>query len=60
MGMSPQVQEAAPSMSASLGSAETLCDDDVPPIPMDTHKDCELAIFTQGKMRQAMSHSQDK
>ncbi|XP_013872653.1 kinesin-like protein KIF26B isoform X2 [Austrofundulus limnaeus] len=38
-GMSPQVQEAAPSLSASLGSAETLCDDDVPPIPLDTHKD---------------------
>ncbi|KAK2854212.1 hypothetical protein Q5P01_006873 [Channa striata] len=39
VGMSPQVREATPSLSASLGSAETLCDDDVPPIPMDTHKD---------------------
>ncbi|XP_017274240.1 kinesin-like protein KIF26B isoform X2 [Kryptolebias marmoratus] len=38
-GMSPQVQEATPSLSASLGSAETLCDDDVPPIPLDTLKD---------------------
>lgn len=41
-GMSPQVQEQAPSLSASLGSAETLCDDDVPPIPLDTHRDGEL------------------
>lgn len=50
--MSPQLREATPSLSASLGSAETLCDDDVPPIPMDTHKEGELhknvAIFTQG------------
>ncbi|XP_008293361.1 kinesin-like protein KIF26B [Stegastes partitus] len=38
-GMSPQVREPTPSLSASLGSAETLCDDDVPPIPLDTHKD---------------------
>ncbi|XP_055363402.1 kinesin-like protein KIF26B isoform X2 [Betta splendens] len=39
VGMSPQVAEPPPSLSASLGSAETLCDDDVPPIPMDTHKE---------------------
>uniref|UniRef100_H3C572 Kinesin family member 26B n=1 Tax=Tetraodon nigroviridis TaxID=99883 RepID=H3C572_TETNG len=39
VGMSLQVQEPAPSLSASLGSAETLCDDDVPPIPLDTYKD---------------------
>ncbi|XP_045889235.1 kinesin-like protein KIF26B [Micropterus dolomieu] len=39
VGMSPQVREPTPSLSASLGSAETLCDDDVPPIPMDTHRD---------------------
>ncbi|XP_037338750.2 kinesin-like protein KIF26B isoform X2 [Pungitius pungitius] len=39
VGMSPQVREPAQSLSASLGSAETLCDDDVPPIPLDTHKD---------------------
>ncbi|KAM4744039.1 kinesin-like protein KIF26B isoform 2-T2 [Anableps anableps] len=38
-GMSPQVREPTASLSASLGSAETLCDDDVPPIPLDTHKD---------------------
>lgn len=53
VGMSPQVREPAPSLSASLGSAETLCDDDVPPIPLDTHRDGELqqniAIFRQGK-----------
>lgn len=53
VGMSPRVGEPTPSLSASLGSAETLCDDDVPPIPMDTHKDGELqkntAIFTQEK-----------
>lgn len=42
VGMSPQVQEPAPSLSASLGSAETLCDDDVPPIPLDTYRDGEL------------------
>uniref|UniRef100_A0A3Q1JEL7 Kinesin family member 26B n=1 Tax=Anabas testudineus TaxID=64144 RepID=A0A3Q1JEL7_ANATE len=35
VGMSPQVREPTQSLSASLGSAETLCDDDVPPIPMD-------------------------
>uniref|UniRef100_A0A3B4GPR0 Kinesin family member 26B n=1 Tax=Pundamilia nyererei TaxID=303518 RepID=A0A3B4GPR0_9CICH len=28
-GMSPQVREPTPSLSASLGSAETLCDDDL-------------------------------
>ncbi|KAK7913348.1 hypothetical protein WMY93_013559 [Mugilogobius chulae] len=39
VGMSPQVKETAPSLSASLGSAETLCDDDVPPIPLDMHRD---------------------
>ncbi|XP_040057218.2 kinesin-like protein KIF26B isoform X2 [Gasterosteus aculeatus] len=39
VGMSPQVREPAQTLSASLGSAETLCDDDVPPIPLDTHKD---------------------
>lgn len=53
VGMSPQVREPAPSLSASLGSAETLCDDDVPPIPLDTHRDGEFqrnaAIFTPEK-----------
>lgn len=44
--MSPQVQEAAPSLSASLGSAETLCDDDVPPIPLDTHKDGDSELHS--------------
>ncbi|XP_077376011.1 kinesin-like protein KIF26B isoform X1 [Festucalex cinctus] len=39
VGMSPQVKDPTPSLSASLGSAETLCDDDVPPIPLDTHRD---------------------
>ncbi|XP_068597244.1 kinesin-like protein KIF26B [Brachionichthys hirsutus] len=39
VGMSPQVQEPTVSLSASLGSAETLCDDDVPPIPLDTHRE---------------------
>ncbi|XP_023187644.1 kinesin-like protein KIF26B isoform X3 [Xiphophorus maculatus] len=42
-GMSPQVREPTASLSASLGSAETLCDDDVPPIPLDTHKDTAAA-----------------
>ncbi len=42
VGMSPQVGEPTPSLSASLGSAETLCDDDVPPIPLDTQRDGEL------------------
>lgn len=41
VGMSPQVQEPTQSLSASLGSAETLCDDDVPPIPLDTHREGE-------------------
>lgn len=45
-GMSPQVQEPAPSLSASLGSAETLCDDDVPPIPLDTYRDGELQMLS--------------
>lgn len=54
VGMSPQVPEPAPSLSASLGSAETLCDDDVPPIPLDTHRDGELqsaaaVVFTESK-----------
>ncbi|XP_049574967.1 kinesin-like protein KIF26B isoform X1 [Syngnathus scovelli] len=39
VGMSPQVKDPTPSLSTSLGSAETLCDDDVPPIPLDTHRD---------------------
>lgn len=43
LGMSPRVREPTRSMSASLGSAETLCDDDVPPIPLDTHRDGELS-----------------
>ncbi|XP_054892309.1 kinesin-like protein KIF26B [Poeciliopsis prolifica] len=42
-GMSPQVREPTASLSASLGSAETLCDDDVPPIPLDAHKDTAAA-----------------
>uniref|UniRef100_H3DK07 Kinesin family member 26B n=1 Tax=Tetraodon nigroviridis TaxID=99883 RepID=H3DK07_TETNG len=46
VGMSLQVQEPAPSLSASLGSAETLCDDDVPPIPLDTYKDGEAQSDT--------------
>lgn len=53
VGMSPQVREPTPSLSASLGSAETLCDDDVPPIPLDTHRDGEpqrnAAIFSRAK-----------
>lgn len=54
VGMSPQVQEPAPSLSASLGSAETLCDDDVPPIPLDTYRDGVLQsataiLFTESK-----------
>ncbi|KAM9860568.1 kinesin-like protein KIF26B [Aulostomus maculatus] len=39
VGMSPQIREPTASLSASLGSAETLCDDDVPPIPLDMHRD---------------------
>uniref|UniRef100_A0A3Q2Z7M0 Kinesin family member 26B n=1 Tax=Hippocampus comes TaxID=109280 RepID=A0A3Q2Z7M0_HIPCM len=55
VGMSPQVKDPTPSLSTSLGSAETLCDDDVPPIPLDTHRDglaghhllCdELSVYT--------------
>ncbi|XP_054625618.1 kinesin-like protein KIF26B isoform X2 [Dunckerocampus dactyliophorus] len=42
VGMSPQVKDPIPSLSASLGSAETLCDDDVPPIPLDTHRDASM------------------
>uniref|UniRef100_A0A3Q2CSB1 Kinesin family member 26Ba n=1 Tax=Cyprinodon variegatus TaxID=28743 RepID=A0A3Q2CSB1_CYPVA len=42
-GMSPQVREPTASLSASLGSAETLCDDDVPPIPLDLQKDASSA-----------------
>ncbi|XP_047435980.1 kinesin-like protein KIF26B isoform X2 [Mugil cephalus] len=52
VGMSPQVREPTPSLSASLGSAETLCDDDVPPIPLDTHKDASsgLSVGTVGPL----------
>ncbi|XP_041648110.1 kinesin-like protein KIF26B isoform X2 [Cheilinus undulatus] len=46
VGMSPQVREPTQSLSASLGSAETLCDDDVPPIPLDTQRD-DLASGSQ-------------
>ncbi|XP_051815741.1 kinesin-like protein KIF26B isoform X2 [Acanthochromis polyacanthus] len=52
-GMSPQIREPTPSLSASLGSAETLCDDDVPPIPLDTHKDASgpaLSVGTVGPL----------
>uniref|UniRef100_A0A3Q3IXB7 Kinesin motor domain-containing protein n=1 Tax=Monopterus albus TaxID=43700 RepID=A0A3Q3IXB7_MONAL len=50
VGLSPQVREPTPSLSASLGSAETLCDDDVPPIPMDTHKDAvSVSLGTVGE-----------
>ncbi|KAM9410103.1 kinesin-like protein KIF26B [Pholidichthys leucotaenia] len=48
-GMSPQVREPTPSLSASLGSAETLCDDDVPPIPLDMHKDAS-GVATSAEM----------
>ncbi|KAJ0056203.1 hypothetical protein NL108_003501, partial [Boleophthalmus pectinirostris] len=47
VGMSPQVKETAPSLSASLGSAETLCDDDVPPIPLDMHKDADTQMHNK-------------
>ncbi|MED6235973.1 hypothetical protein ATANTOWER_002688 [Ataeniobius toweri] len=47
-GMSPQVREPTASLSASLGSAETLCDDDVPPIPLDMHKDA-AAVSVGGR-----------
>ncbi|TKS69917.1 Kinesin-like protein KIF26B [Collichthys lucidus] len=51
VGMSPQVREPAPSLSASLGSAETLCDDDVPPIPLDTHRDASaVSLGTVGPL----------
>ncbi|XP_069378346.1 kinesin-like protein KIF26B [Paralichthys olivaceus] len=50
VGMSPQVREPTPSLSASLGSAETLCDDDVPPIPMDTLKDASEAALSVGTL----------
>lgn len=49
VGMSPQVREPTQSLSASLGSAETLCDDDVPPIPMDGELQKNTAIYTQEK-----------
>ncbi|XP_028257512.1 kinesin-like protein KIF26B [Parambassis ranga] len=50
-GMSPQVREPTPSLSASLGSAETLCDDDVPPIPLDTQKDgLAVSVGTVGPL----------
>ncbi|XP_061621804.1 kinesin-like protein KIF26B isoform X2 [Phyllopteryx taeniolatus] len=56
LGMSPQVKDPRPSLSASLGSAETLCDDDVPQIPLDTHRDglaghhllCEALLVHMG------------
>lgn len=51
VGMSPQVREPAQSLSASLGSAETLCDDDVPPIPLDTHRDGEFQLLFLHKER---------
>nr|XP_020495267.1 kinesin-like protein KIF26B [Labrus bergylta] len=59
VGMSPQIKEPTPSMSASLGSAETLCDDDVPPIPLDTHRDAcgpAVAVATVGPL----SHVEDE
>ncbi|XP_076579070.1 kinesin-like protein KIF26B [Chaetodon auriga] len=48
VGMSPQVREPTPSLSASLGSAETLCDDDVPPIPLDTQRDASGPAVSVG------------
>ncbi|XP_038823281.1 kinesin-like protein KIF26B [Salvelinus namaycush] len=39
MRMSPQVLKRTDSLSASLGSAETLCDDNVPQIPLDVRRD---------------------
>uniref|UniRef100_UPI0037E75824 kinesin-like protein KIF26B n=1 Tax=Semicossyphus pulcher TaxID=241346 RepID=UPI0037E75824 len=59
VGMSPQVREPTPSLSASLGSAETLCDDDVPPIPLDTHRDASglpVPVGTVGPL----SHVEDE
>ncbi|KAK0136874.1 Kinesin-like protein KIF26B [Merluccius polli] len=42
VGMSLQVREpTAHSLSASHGSAETLCDDEVPQIPLDAHREGE-------------------
>ncbi|KAM3876949.1 kinesin-like protein KIF26B [Diretmus argenteus] len=49
VGMSPQVQEPTPSLSASLGSAETLCDDDVPQIPLDTHREAPVGPLSVGE-----------
>ncbi|XP_042343790.1 kinesin-like protein KIF26B [Plectropomus leopardus] len=49
VGMSPQVREPTQSLSASLGSAETLCDDDVPPIPLDTHRDDSPPLAVSGR-----------
>ncbi|XP_070787264.1 kinesin-like protein KIF26B [Enoplosus armatus] len=48
VGMSPQVREPTPSLSASLGSAETLCDDDVPPLPLDTHREASGLALSVG------------
>ncbi|XP_041711374.1 kinesin-like protein KIF26B isoform X1 [Coregonus clupeaformis] len=39
MRMSPQILKRTYSSSASLGSAETLCDDNVPQIPLDGRRD---------------------
>ncbi|XP_028430273.1 LOW QUALITY PROTEIN: kinesin-like protein KIF26B [Perca flavescens] len=50
VGMSPQVREPTQSLSASLGSAETLCDDDVPPIPLDTHRDASGPVGSVGRV----------
>lgn len=38
-GMSPWVLKRTNSSSASLGSAETLCDENVPQIPLDGRRD---------------------
>lgn len=58
VGMSPQVKEPAPCLSASLGSAETLCDDDVPPIPLDMHRDGSSPnTDTQIQLRDELAHS---
>ncbi|CAJ1048918.1 kinesin-like protein KIF26B [Xyrichtys novacula] len=59
VGMSPQVREPTQSLSASLGSAETLCDDDVPPIPLDTHRDASgqpVSVAAVGPL----SHGEDE
>ncbi|XP_053722531.1 kinesin-like protein KIF26B isoform X2 [Synchiropus splendidus] len=37
VGMGPQARE--PPLSASLGSAETLCEDHVPPLPLDPRRE---------------------